>query len=212
MPASTRKSGTAAAKRAGRHRERADQAVAREGARALLVGDAVRQHGVLERHQHAEVAGRRIDRADERDERDEGDVLESSETRARCMPSGTRPPSSRVRRSWRGATTPTASVSSAVPSSDAVATMPICDRVVTDRGQIGRQDDDGEAVAEAAHAARGIEQQDIGRRPGAGHGSVLISMRSNRVTLSALVQSATLPAPGMFGRLRCKASCRRTRS
>jgi hypothetical protein len=37
-------------------------------------------------------------------------------------------------------------------------------RVVADRGQIGRQDDDGKTIAKAAHPARGVEQRDAGGR------------------------------------------------
>ena len=58
------------------------------------------------------------------------------------------------RRSWRGAIQPMISVSSAVPSSDAVATIPTATGVVTERRHVGRQDDDGKTVAEAAQAAR----------------------------------------------------------
>ena len=57
---------------------------------------------------------------------------------------------------------PIASVSSAVPNSDALATNADLGGAEADGRQIGRQNDDGEAVAKAAHAARGIEQQNVG--------------------------------------------------
>ena len=62
--------------RAGGGAQRADQAVAREHLRAALVAGAMRQHGMFERHQHAEIAARRIDGADERDHRDQHKVLD----------------------------------------------------------------------------------------------------------------------------------------
>jgi len=55
-------------------RERADEAVAREDARALPVGHAPRHRGLFQRDMHADVSGRRIDRADEGDERDEDEM------------------------------------------------------------------------------------------------------------------------------------------
>ena len=73
------------------------------------------------------------------------------------------PSSSRLRRSWRGAKKPTASVSTDEPASAAVATSPDLQRRVADRRQIGGQQDDGEAVAETAKAARRIEQDNVGR-------------------------------------------------
>ena len=110
--------------RAGSARERADQAVAGEGARAVAIGDALRQHGVLERHQHAEIAGRRIDRAEESDEQDERDVLEAGKSepgRDHQAGAGDQQRAQVVTRAKK----PTASVSSAEPSSAAVATSPI---------------------------------------------------------------------------------------
>ena len=50
--------------------------------------------------------------------------------------------------------------SRAEPSSAAVATMPICNGLEADLRQIGRQDDDGEAVAEGANGARRADMGD----------------------------------------------------
>ena len=157
--------------RAGRGRQRADQAVAGEGARALLVGDAVRQHGVLQRHQHAEVAGRRIDGADERHQRDQDDVLEVGESQPR------------QHHQQRAAEQERAQVVARRDHADGERQQRGAEqrsrrddadlhRIVADRAQIGRQDDDGKAIAKAAQPARGVEQRDIGpprdRRPGGG--------------------------------------------
>src|ERR1017187_9195512 len=74
--ANTMKSGSAAAKDPAAIESAPIQAVARECVRPLMVGDAVRQHGMLERHQHAKVAGRRIDRAGKSYNRDEREMIE----------------------------------------------------------------------------------------------------------------------------------------
>ena len=70
--------------------ERADQAVAREGRRALAVADDARQHRVLERQEHAHVAARRIERADKGDEQQRPEVGEPRRSRARSRPSAQR--------------------------------------------------------------------------------------------------------------------------
>ena len=61
--AGARKSGTAAASAPAAPGQRADQAVAREEPGALRIGHRARQHRVLERHEDADAAARRIDRA-----------------------------------------------------------------------------------------------------------------------------------------------------
>ena len=173
--------GRGGGERAGGGRERADQAVARERARAVGVGDAARQHRVLERHQHAGVAGLRIDGADERHQQHEGDVLDlrehdpgrdhqrGAEHQHDCADHAA------ARRSRPRAS---AATSRAAPRS---RRMPISTGREADRREIGRQDDDGEAVAEAAHAARGIEQ---------------IAIRSGRSSRSSRQTSASSATEG----------------
>src|SRR5882757_7048397 len=86
--------------------------------------------------------------------------------------------------------------------------------IVAKRGHVGRQDDDGKTVAEPAQAACGVEQgnerglllhvrlvheagafsRKLVRFESGGYGNGVIEMASKRLTLSALVQSATPPA------------------
>jgi hypothetical protein len=68
--------GNGGAERAGRSRHGADQAVARKHPRAVAVGHITRQHGLLERHQHADVAARWIDGADEGDDDDQQQIFD----------------------------------------------------------------------------------------------------------------------------------------
>jgi len=49
-------------------------------------------------------------------------------------------------------------------------------RIVADSDQLGRQGDGGEAVAEPAHTARGVEQEDV-----AGHGHFDEAVTANQV-------------------------------
>ncbi len=155
--------GRGGGERAGGGRQRAGQAVAGEGAGAVGVGDAARQHGMLQRHQHAGIAGLRIDGADERDQKNERDVRDIGEDDpgrhhqggageqhvAQIMPRRDEPDRERQQRraeQRRGRDNPDV------------------DRREPERRQIGRQDDDGKAVAEAAHPARGVEQQQVGAK------------------------------------------------
>ncbi len=78
-------------------------------------------HGMLERHQHAEIPAGSVDRADERDKRDEHRMLDSAGKAMPVTAIRQAPAISNGRRSWRGAIQPVISVNSAVPSSDAVA-------------------------------------------------------------------------------------------
>ena len=82
------------------------------------------------------------------------DVLGRWGTPARSRPSGPRRAAAAC--AGRGAAPRRRSSASAARCRAARRSprCPICDRVIADRGQIGRQDDDGEAVAEAAQAAR----------------------------------------------------------
>ncbi len=169
---------------AGRHRERADQAVAREGVRSRLVGHAVRQHGVLERDQHAEVAGRRIDGSDEGDQRNDGEVLGQRKGRpgARHQDGAAQQQVAQVVARRNEADGERQQRRSEQRGGRDVADAR---RVEADRRQVGRQDDDREAVAEAAHGARRIKKTNVGPHGSLlvrFHGSVLISIRSKRVT------------------------------
>jgi hypothetical protein len=59
---------------------------------------------------------------------------------------------------------PIVSMTTAVPKSDPVSTIPIWDGIVTDDGQVGRQDDRRKAIGEAADAADAagqIQQADV---------------------------------------------------
>ena len=71
------------------------------------------------------------------------------------------PSSSMLRRSCRGAIRPTSSVRTAVPSERHCGDEPDLHRAQADRGQIGRKDDDGEAVAEPAQTTRRVKQADV---------------------------------------------------
>ena len=148
--------------RAGGSRHRADQAVAREGLRALLSGDALRQRGMLQWNEQADVAARRIDRAEECDDHDDGKRLEGGQRHARCRHQdraeqqqiaqriAPREHADRERRR-RGA-------EQRRRRHDADFHRP-----VAERRQIDRQQDDRKTVAEAAQRACGIEQPDGGR-------------------------------------------------
>ena len=73
------------------------------------------------------------------------------------------PARNRLRSSNRGATKPVSRVSAAVPSSEALATMPMCCGLKPIGRQINRQNDDGKAVAESAQRAGGVQAENIGR-------------------------------------------------
>ena len=79
---------------------------------------------MLERHQHAEIAGRGIDRADEGDQRDQGELLDIAESEAGGRHQRRAEQQQRAQ-VVTGGDEADARVSSAVPSSDAVATKPI---------------------------------------------------------------------------------------
>ena len=141
--------------------KRADQAVAREDLRPALVGRVLRQHGMLQRHEHAEIAAGRIDGADEGDQRDQEKMLDIRE----CQ--------SRRRHQARAEDQQRAQI---VPRRDPADPQRKCGRaeqrrgghqadrggVIAERGHVGRQHDDGKAVAEAAQAPRRIQQRDQG--------------------------------------------------
>jgi hypothetical protein len=117
---------------------------------------------VFGRDHDADVAGRRIDGAEERDRDDETDGLEggkrnaragheqraSDEQRAQIV---TRRDEAHTERQNRGA------------EQRCRGDQADLRRAHSDRCQINRQHDDGEAVAEAAQAARQIERQQVRR-------------------------------------------------
>ena len=145
--------------RARRGAERADQAVACKHLRAALVGRALRQHRVLERHQHAEIAAGRVDGADKGDQRNQDEMLDAGKRKAgrrhqaraedqqRAQIVARRDPADDQRQQRR---------------SEQRGGRDDADRdgVVTQRRHVGRQDDDGKAIAEAAQAPRDVEQRD----------------------------------------------------
>ena len=102
----------------------ADQAVAREHVGAVAVGGLLGQQRVLERHQHAEIAAGRVDASDESDQQNRHEALGPGNINpVRTIKPA--PARNRFRNSKRGAMKPTIKVSAAVPSSEALATIPI---------------------------------------------------------------------------------------
>ena len=66
--------------RAAGSAEATDEAVAREHRSALAIGHRAAQHRMLERNEHADAAGRGIDRAGERDHEEKGKIVDQSES------------------------------------------------------------------------------------------------------------------------------------
>jgi hypothetical protein len=146
-------------KRAGGGAERPDQAVARKHVGPAVVGGALRQHRVFERHQHAEIAARGVDGADERHKHDQNEMLHARKCKAgrrhqTCAKDQeraqvvTRRDPARYQCEQRRA-------EQRCGRDDADR-----DGVVSECRHVGRQNDDGETVPEAAQGARGIEQRD----------------------------------------------------
>jgi hypothetical protein len=119
---------------------------------------------VLERNEHADVAGGGVYGPDEGDQHDDGDVAglrESDPGRDHQERPGKEKAAQRVagaeesdrerehRRSEQGRRRHDADP----------------DRIEPDGGQVGRQNDDGEAVAESADSPRRIEEGDVERAP-----------------------------------------------
>ena len=138
--------------------QRADQAVAGEQ-RGALAGRApvAGQQRLLGRQEHADVAGRRVHRADEADESSGQKLVNTAKPSPvaiiRSDTSCSRLPARRT----RGRAGRRASVSAAEPSSVAVTTTPMR---VSDRpsaGEVRREHDADEPVAEGADPAR-LEQ------------------------------------------------------
>ncbi len=149
--------------RAARAGKRANEAVAREDAGALMIGGFARQHGMLGGNHEADIAGGRIDRADERDREDESERLEGGKNQTRH------------RHQERAAQKDVAQIEPRRETADAEREQ--CrteqrrrrdnadrDRIEAERRQISRQYDDGETVAEAARGTRGEQNDDIAAR------------------------------------------------
>ena len=77
--------------RADRADQRADEAVAREDRGALAVVDDVREHRLLERQEHADVAARWIERADDGDEQQRPEIGDDARSPSRSPPSARSP-------------------------------------------------------------------------------------------------------------------------
>ncbi len=139
--------------------ERADQAVTREHLGAALIGGAVRQHRMLERHQHAEITAGWIDGADEGDQRNQHKMLDAGKGDAGGGHQA------RARDQQRPQV-----VTGRDPADDQGqqrGSQQRCgrddadrDRVVTERGHVGRQNDDSKTVAEATQTPCDIKQPD----------------------------------------------------
>ncbi len=144
--------------RACRGGERANQAVAGKDLRAAFVRAAVCQHGVFERHQHAEIAAGWVDGADEGDQHDQNKMLGArkchtgrrhqagAEHQQRAQIMARRDPADDQRQKRR------AQERRRCDDAD-------CDGVIAQQRHVGRQDDDRKTVSETAQASRDIEQR-----------------------------------------------------
>ena len=170
-------------KRAGGGAERPDQAVARKHLGPAVVGRALRQHRVLERNQHAEIAAGGVDGADERDERDQDEVLHGRKRKAggghqtcakdqeRAQIMARRDPACDQRQQRRS------QQRGGCNDADSYGG-------VAQRRHVGRQNDDGKTVAEATQTPRHIKQRDQRGSGGSprfsrdiGHSSVPVTAR-----------------------------------
>ena len=125
-----------------------------------MVCNAVRQHGLFQRHQHADVAGRRIHRADEHDRKDQRNVSGIRQRQAgrrhdQCADQeeatqivAGREQAHRQRHDRRS-------------KQRNRGNNPDLKWAEADFGQVGRQNDDGESVAEAASRARRVQENDL---------------------------------------------------
>ncbi len=165
--------GASGHQRADRRRQGADQAVACECLRALLVLDALREGGMLEGYEHAHAAGRRVDGAGEGGDEDQRIVADRGKRKTahkhqrrgrhqQPAVAGARSdkahPDRHQRRAEQG---------SRCDETD-------LDRIETQRSEIHRQQHGDEAVAEVAHCASKVEPRDWRdgvAQAGAVHGS-----------------------------------------
>ena len=142
-------------------RERAGEAVAGEGARAIVVGNAAGQHRVLDRDQNAAVTGVGIDRANKCHQQHERDVRPLRECDAgRHHQGGAKQQHGAQIVARRHEACHQRQQRRAKESRG--GHDPDLGRAQADRRQIGRQDDDRKAVGEAAYAACGVEQKHFG--------------------------------------------------
>ena len=143
--------GHGGAERTRRARHGADQAIAREHSRAVAVGHVARQHGLLERHQHADVAARRIDGADEGDGDDQQQIfdVEHDAGRRHQHGAGNQQVAQLIA---RGDDTDAEREQRRAKQRGRRHDADL-DRAETDRHQIGRQHDGGKTVAKTADAA-----------------------------------------------------------
>src|SRR5262249_20329761 len=147
--------------RAGGHRQGADQAVAREYARAVVIARALRQRSVLNRYQNADVAGRRVHGAEKSDGNEQPDLFEGGKREAGCDHqdgAGDQQTAQVVtrrndtdRERQNGGT----EQSSRRKESDLRG-------IESNPGQIDRKHDGGKTIAETAQCACGIEKEGAG--------------------------------------------------
>ena len=104
------------------------------------------EHRVLQRDEHADAAGRRIDRAGERDDEEQREVVDHAHRRRRSRSSGLRPRAAAGGDRGARRRRPIPSVSSAEPSNAAVAIDADLQRREPEREQVDRQQDGDEPV------------------------------------------------------------------
>src|SRR5262249_11719472 len=147
---------------AGGHRQGSDQAIAREYPRAVMIGRTLRQRGVLDRYENADVAGRWIDSAEKSHRDEKPDLLEGREGDTGCN-----------RQNRTGDQQTTKIVARRNKSNgerqDRGAEQSRCGNqsdlrgIESDLCQIDREHDGSKAIAKAAQCARAIEEQEAGK-------------------------------------------------
>ena len=156
----------AGGERSGRDGQRADQAVAREYMRPVLVRRALRERRLFERDMYPDVSGGRIHGADESNRGDENEVLDlgdrdpgedhqhRADQKQRAHVVARRQVPDRQGRRGR------AEKRSCRNDAD-------LERIEPELQQIGRQDDGGEPVAESARRACRVQVEDVRSPAGA---------------------------------------------
>ena len=145
--------------RAGGHRQGSDQAIAREYPRAVMISCALRQRGVLDRYENADVAGRWIHRAEKGHGDKKPDLFEGRERDTGCDHQD------------RAGDQQTAKIVARRNQSNAEGQDSGTEQsrrgnqsdlrgIEPDPGQIDRKHDGGKAIAKAAQCARAIEEQE----------------------------------------------------
>ena len=157
---------SAGGERSGRDGQRADQAVAREYMRPVLVRRALRERRLFERDVYPDVAGGRIYRADESNRGDENEVLDL----------GDRDPGEdhqhRASQKQRAHVVARRQVPDRQGRRGRAEKRGRCndadlERIEAQLQQIGRQDDGGEPVAESARGAGRVQVEDVRSSAGA---------------------------------------------